>query len=212
MVRLVFVFLLLAGCSAPAMAPDLNLHDRFELVALREEDGSAAAQLLKWQSSIRVMVTGGPQYRDAVAEHLALLGELTGLQTEMDAYNPNMIVNFGPRLEDSWCRLSVGGPTGRPGLLSSEINIRTDQPDDEIQICIVQEMTQSLGLLRDLDGRDDTNFTSYGDIRELTATDRQLLAILYDDRLYSGMPRAEVLAVLPAIVADVQAEQEAANQ
>lgn len=194
----------LNACSAdPVLAPDLSLADRFEYVTLRDRDGEPVDELIKWQAPIRVAVTGERDNEEEVAEHLALLGELTGLSTEMNSSAPNMRIDFSLRVEESWCRVDI---TGRAGSIRSDISIRTDQPDHEIGRCIVQEMTQSLGLVRDLDGRTDTNFTSYGfAVRDLTESDRQLIAILYDPRLHDGMPRDEVLAVLPEIVADVEA-------
>lgn len=208
MSRLIAVLLLVACTTNPAAAPDLSLADRFVFVALRNDDGSFKNELVKWEGPIRVQVTGSQRYHQKVAEHLALLGDLTGRTTEMDAEWPNMVVDFSRREEDWWCLVSVRGQAGR---LNANISIRTDQSEHDISRCIVQEMTQALGLLEDTDGRRDTTFSSAIGADHLTEADRQLLAILYDDRLHDGMPRDEVLAVLPEIVADVEAEQEAAR-
>lgn len=193
----------MGACAANSVTkPDLSLSERFVLVALREADGSPSGELVKWQPPIRVQINGAQSYRSRVVEHLELLGELTGLTTEMDSSRANMIVEFSNRISQSWCVVTI---RGRADSIRAEINIRTDQSDEEIGRCIVQEMTQALGLTSDLDGRTDTNFTSFGfAIRELTSTDRQLLKILYDDRLYDGMPRKDVLAVLPEIIADLE--------
>lgn len=196
------VLLILAACTAdPATRPNLTLAERFELVALRTNEGTPQAELIKWNWPIRVRVTGSEQYKERVTSHLELLGELTGLPTEMDSNQPNMFIDFGPSVEEAWCQARI---TGRGGQLRSQIRIRTDQPATEIGRCIVQEMTQSLGLLRDLDGRTDTNFTSYGfSVTDLTEIDRQLVAILYDPRLRPGMLREKVLEILPEIIADL---------
>lgn len=87
------------------------------------------------------------------------------------------------------------------------IGIADDLFAEHIHSCIVQEMTQTLGLYGDLDGRTDTNFASRGGAPKLTQYDRQLLVMLFDDRLSDLMPRADVLAILPEIVADVEAQQ-----
>ena len=210
MCRLIGLFLLLVGCAVGQHAqPDLLLEERFVHVALRNDDGSSAEELVKWEGPIRVKVTGSQRYHEQVASHLTLLGDLTGRTTEMDAEWPNMVLDFSLREEDWWCFVSV---TGQAGRLNAEISVRTDQSDHNIRRCIVQEMTQALGLLEDTDGRIDTTFSSAIGTDYLTDADRQLLAILYDDRLYDGMPRTEVLAMLPVIVADVEAAQEAVNQ
>ena len=197
--------LLLAACvGGPSSAPNLSLSDRFELVALRNRDGTQKDELIKWNWPIRVSITGSQTYHREVADHLALLGELTGLQTEMDAAQPNMIIDFSRNSDDAWCKFSI---RGRGGRVYSEIIIDTDQSDLEIRICIIQEMTQSLGLVRDLDGRSDTNFTSYGRIDHLTKSDRQLIAILYDDRLRPGMPFDNAMAIVRQIVAEMAVEE-----
>lgn len=209
MTRFSAVLLLLVGCASdPLSAPELSLAERFEAVALRE-DGRPAEELVKWSVPIRVMILGSQQYRSEVASHLQLLGQLTGLETEMDSLSPNMLVEFSLRNETAWCEVAVFGRNGR---LRAEITIRTDQSDANIRRCIVQEMTQALGLAEDLDGRRDTTFSSGIGTDHLTDSDRQLVAILYDDRLYDGMLRAKVLAILPEIVADVEAAQATRSQ
>lgn len=206
MFRLLCLCALLTACAANSLSsPDLSIEDRFILVALRKNDGSPNEALIKWEWPIRVQMTGSQRYHDQVATHLALLGELTGLTTEMDAEWPNMVVDFSLREKDSWCLVSVRGHEGR---LYADISIRTDQSQHDIQRCIVQEMTQALGLLEDTDGRRDTTFSSAIGTDYLTEADRQLLAILYDDRLKDGMPRDEVLTILPTIVAEIEREAE----
>ena len=210
MARLIVLSLVFAGCAAnPITAPDLPLADRFEMVAFGIHNGSTRNDLWKWSWPIRVRVTGDQSYHQHVADQLGLLGELTGLTTEMDSDRPNMVVDFSLREERSWCRYFLDHTTSR---YSARISIRTDQPPSEIRRCIVQEMTQPLGLLNDLDGRTDTNFTSYGRIIEFTESDRLLLEILYDRRLLDRMPREEAMPIVRQIVAEMEAEQEAASQ
>lgn len=204
---MIAALLLVAACAPkPSLAPDLPLADRFQMVAFGTHNGRNYEDLWRWSWPIRVQVIGDRTYATEVASHLALLGELTGLHTEMDAtWRPNMVIEFSGGVTQSWCRLDLQRGGTR---FSSQIYISTDLPDWEISLCIRQEMTQSLGLLNDLDGRTDTNFTSYGRVSELTAADRQLLSILYDDRLHDGMARDHVLAILPEIVDDVKAAQD----
>ena len=102
---------------------------------------------------------------------------------------------------------------GPPTRYFAEVHIWIAIPDREIRQCIAQEMTQAMGPGGDLDGffgsRQDTVFASWGGALELTSADLQVLRILFDDRLRPGMPRDQVLAILPEIVADVEAQQEA---
>jgi hypothetical protein len=124
-----------------------------------------------------------------------------------------MVVEISNRETPSTCRVDYV-PTSdgwRP-----EIHIWSELRPQHIRRCILQEMTQALGPGGDLDGhfgsRPDTVFASYQTAGHLTDEDIAVLRILYDDRLYHGMPRDQVLAILPAIVADVEGEQEATNQ
>ena len=200
------VLFLVAGCTSPATAPDLSLHDRFVLTAMTDGDGQPFDPLLKWTWPIRVRIVGSQDYRDLVVEHLALLSELTGQQVEMDSDWPNMTIEFSSRRAEWYCHFSLNGPTY---LFRTTVFISTDQPDRHIRRCIVQELSQSMGFLADTDGRRDTTFSSRIGTDYLTEFDLALFATLYDDRLYSGMPRDRVLAVLPEIVADVEARQDA---
>ena len=200
-----WVFLLvgmLGACTSPAMDPDLSLHDRFVLTALTLDDGTPRERMRRWDKPINVGYQGPPQYHQRVAAQLAQLAEITGLAVTMDAEHPNTFVEISDRETDWTCHYRFNG-------FHARIHIWSDLPAWEIRQCIAQEMTQALGPGGDLDGpfgsRQDTVFASYGGAQELTAQDIAVLRILYDDRLRNEMPRDEVLAILPEIVADVEA-------
>ena len=213
-------FALLLQDNAP-----LSLQDRFVRVAFTDRTGRPLDRLHRWPDALRIQYLGPDRYRADVEDHAVLLGAATGLPVRWDADNPNMIVRIADPgdLRDDANRITPqpygysarrficyaaqadGSTVRQPSVV---IDIADDLPPRNIRHCIVREMTQALGLYGDLDGRVDTSLT-WGIVRELTDHDRQLLAILFDDRLRPLMPREEVLAVLPEIVADVEAQQEA---
>lgn len=209
MIRLVTLLVLLTSCTSGAHGPDLTLHERFVQTAMTDETGQPFDPLLKWTWPIRVRIIGSEDHRDRVIEHLVTLSELTNQPVEMDSDRPNMTIEFSRRRSDWYCRFDLSGPAYH---YRASVFISTDQPDRHIKRCIVQELSQAMGFLADTDGRTDTTFSSGIGTDYLTDADLALFAVLYDDRLYSGMPRDEVLAILPEIVADVEAAQATQSQ
>ncbi len=82
---------------------------------------------------------------------------------------------------------------------AGNIFISSVAPESLVRQCVVQEMTQALGPAGDTDWRTDTAFSNTG-ADHLTATDRALLAILYDDRLTVGMTWDEAQPIVQAII------------
>ena len=220
LVTLVFA-VFIAGCTASN--PPLALAERFELIALTDDAGRPLDGVFKWSWPLHVEYHGPDRFRADVAQHAELLGKLAGLPVRMVAAGGSMVVRIDGRpalreesakyqpaftnqylSRDFTCFAVLGG--GRIEW-SAMIGISNDLTPRHIRLCIIQEMTQSLGLWGDLNGRTDTNFTSGGGAAELTEHDYQIISILFDDRLRSGMPRSEVLALLPEIIADLEADR-----
>lgn len=83
-----------------------------------------------------------------------------------------------------------GWPSGR-SIDFSVVFIRTGRGERTVRGCLVQETTQVLGLLHDLDPAADSVFSDSGRQIGLTDRDRLLLRLLYDPRLKPGMAWAE---------------------
>lgn len=216
------IIAVLVSACAPEPLPELDMVERFRLVGFRDDMGQPIS-LRKWTDPLLVSTRNASlEQRAMVEEHVALLGSLTGLEARMEADQPNMIVLFGTEEElqphlDNWAqggdRLGVAGfyrsdcfaMAGRmDGVRFARAFIRSDQPESEIRLCIVQEMTQALGLIGDTDGRWDTNFASWGGADHLTEADRTLIKILYDDRLQHGMSEWIGMPIVRQIVAEEQ--------
>ena len=89
-----------------------------------------------------------------------------------------------------------GGWPGGRGIDFAVVFIRTDRGERTVGGCLVQQTTQVLGLLYDLDSSAESVFGDAGAYIDLTARDRLLLQMLYDPSLRPGMgwTEAEPLA------------------
>lgn len=216
---LVAILAVLAAC-APTPLPELGMAERFRLVGFRDDMGQPM-RLHKWTDPILLSAVGADadQYK-IVEEHVALLGSLTGLEARIEDDQPNMVVMFGTVEElqpylDNWAQ--SGNRVSLPGFYRSDCFAMTGSADGEAfamafirsgqsprmtRLCVVQEITQALGLIGDIDGRWDTNFASWGGSDDLTAADRDLIRILYDDRLRHGMTEAVGMPIVRQIVTE----------
>jgi hypothetical protein len=83
-----------------------------------------------------------------------------------------------------------GWPSGQ-GIDFAVTFLRTDRGARTVQGCLVQETTQALGLINDLDLDAPSAFTDSGEHVELTGLDRLMVRLLYDEHLRPGMSWAE---------------------
>lgn len=83
-----------------------------------------------------------------------------------------------------------GWPSGRT-IDFSVVFIRTDRGARTVKGCLVQETTQILGLMNDLEPDADSVFSDSGKQVDLTDQDRLMIRLLYDARLKPGMGWAE---------------------
>lgn len=88
-----------------------------------------------------------------------------------------------------------GWPSGR-SIDFAVAFVRGDLGARTIEGCLVQEVTQVLGLMNDLETGVDSVFSDSGRQVALTARDRLMLRLLYDPRLRPGMPWAEAEPLL----------------
>lgn len=209
MFRALVAALLLVGCASPAMSPNLSLHDRFVLTALTHDDGRPVERLRRWRGPIRLYYDGPEEFREAVYRQAVKLGAIAGEPVDWAPYpERNLFVEISDRDTPNDCQFTMFGP---PTRYDGDVHIWSELSPAHIHQCIAQEMAHALGPSGDLDGplgsRSDSVFASYQTATELTSQDLAVLRILFDPRLRPGMPRDEVLEILPAIVADVEAEQ-----
>ena len=78
-------------------------------------------------------------------------------------------------------------------LKIAAIAFPAELPKNIMRICIVEEITQILGLANDSDAVNPSVFNDTNEFNELTEHDKLLLRILYNPKLEIGMPRKEAL-------------------
>jgi len=120
--------------------------------------------------------------------------------------------DFPPLLAQSWipagtraaharamCAfVTMGRETVRAGLVLIDAGL----PDETIRHCLIEETAQTLGAFDDTMLLDPSGFNDWGALVDrLQPDDLAILRALYDPSLAPGMTRAEVLALLPAILA-----------
>ncbi|MFQ5764140.1 MAG: DUF2927 domain-containing protein [Rhodospirillales bacterium] len=158
-----------------------------------------------------------------IKKHLTTLVRATGLKTE-DAKKigeaPNFLINFVPRrqmgnpnLADAepklLARLAAEGgcyfliwSDGTSGEISQAVVVvNAERLLIRINHCLLEEMTQSLGLPNDTNIIASSIFSDQSRRTDLTATDIIVLKTLYDPRMKVGLPRAEALPVASEIIA-----------
>lgn len=158
-----------------------------------------------------------------IKKHLRTLVQATGLKTE-DAKKtgeaPNFMINFVPRHQMGNANLADAEPKllarlaaeggcyfliwsdGTSGEIGrAVIVVNAERLLIRINHCLLEEMTQSLGLPNDSDIIASSIFSDQSRRTDLTATDMIILKTLYDPRMKAGLPRAEALAIAREIIA-----------
>ena len=158
------------------------------------------------------------RYVDMIRRHLTTLVKLTGTVSEKsDKENEkpaNFFIKFVPRLAmgqpfiaddvdpDILKRLSRPGvcyfltrsiSTG--AMFRSLIVVNNELPADQMDACLLEEMTQAMGMPNDSDLVKPSIFNQESTRRELSESDMLLLQTLYDKRLPAGTPKADAIRI-----------------
>ena len=215
---------LCAGCVTASGLGTADNHltvpERFEQIAFYDEGEAEAHPLRKWRGPMRYAGLGDldvfSQYQLDIAVQMAELTDLSGIQTEHDDENPNVWIFFGDRDETldqikelkSKTGISPQAPITCTGftltdprtleIFAAGVFIRTELASTDVRSCIAQELTQIMGLPNDIQAT-DTAFSSDSLLERLSDTDRQLVRILYDDRLRPGMTLEQAMPIVREI-------------
>ena len=79
-----------------------------------------------------------------------------------------------------------------------------DQPKAWMRACVVEELTQVLGLPNDSSAVAPSIFNDHSRYFELTEHDRMLVRILYDARMKVGMPRQRAVRLARGILEELR--------
>lgn len=207
------------------------IHDSFLKIALqREYETSVEPRLVRWTKPILVYFESelGDSKLQArlLSVHAQHLSQITGVpiyfsSTPSDA---NIIVSFTSRENlESKVRRYIGNPETIRAALDEAICLGNFGVSKQGEIqrgvilipvnyarqnarlldCIVEEITQLLGLPNDSDEVYPSIFNDVSSDIYLSPLDYILLKMLYSPRLHAGMSLAEVEQALPAVIDDL---------
>ncbi len=187
----------------------------------------ASAAVAKWQSPIRLAIRGKPgdRHLEFLGVHVATLEKLTALSIALarPGEEANVTVVFVPRAQMS--KVQIGGVEPKlierlaaPGgcyfvswqkpvgtLIGAVIVVNTDRDYAMVNHCLLEELTQTLGLPNDTDILRPSIFSDNDHLHALSRPDEIVLRTLYDPRLKPGMPKAEALKIAPTIIRELNA-------
>ena len=185
----------------------------------------ASKSIAKWQSPVRLAIQGKPgdRHLEFLGRHAAALSDLTGLSIELvkPGEVANINVAFVPRSKMN--KIQIGGVEQQlierlaaPGgcffiswqkpvgtIIGAVIVVNTERDLARINHCLLEELTQSLGMPNDTDVLRPSIFSDNDYLLDLARADVIVVRTLYDPRLKSGMPKAEALKLVPAIVGEI---------
>ncbi len=162
-----------------------------------------------------------PEHVKLIRKHLGKLLELTGVKSENAkkvGKPPNYFIKFVPRLAMHGTflvkgvdpallkRLAAPGvcyflTAANKGLITwATIVVNNQLSAEAMDACLLEELTQSLGLPNDSDRVKPSIFNNKATSRELNRTDILMIKTLYDNRLPPGMIKKQALRRIPRIV------------
>lgn len=216
---------------AQAIRPSIDqLVEFFDTVVFGAEiDKQMASEVVaKWQGPIRVAVQGqpAPRHLEFLAQHAATLTSLTGIPIEIlppGAGGSNFTAVFVPRANMARVKI-VGVPQSlvdklaaaggcyflswqKPvGTIVGAVTVVNVQREEHlIKHCILEEMTQSMGLPNDTDLIRPSIFSDRDTLVVHSRADMILIRALYDPRLAVGTPRLTALKRVRPIIAEIDA-------
>ena len=198
--------------AAENMPPLDTLLRQYVEVAFRNEFGGAHRfdRIVKWEGPIRARLEGpnADAYKAQVERQFAVLRRLTGLSMEIvDGFRPfadvNMTITFvdtggrGPEDPERAC-FSSAHEDDNFVLRKAEIMITADIPELR-QHCVVEEISQALGLLNDSTILFPSIFNDDSRQQALSPWDELMFYAHYDPRIRPGMTINQAMPVIREI-------------
>ncbi len=160
-----------------------------------------------------------------IKKHLNSLVRATGLKTEDSKKTgepPNLMINFVPRSQMGTPNLAKANPKllrklaaqggcyflmwadGKSGKIKEAvIVVNAERLLIRINHCLLEEMTQSLGLPNDSNTIPKSIFSDRSRRTDLTRSDMIILKTLYDPRMEAGMPREDALKIAKKVIGEL---------
>ncbi|GAB4461726.1 MAG: hypothetical protein OHK0037_11320 [Elainellaceae cyanobacterium] len=195
--------------------------DYFAEVALGSEWGNNAQLIRKWNTNLRIRVTGTRTAEDdaTIRQVMQEINELingSGVQLVRDDRNPNVEIIYAPesqfrQLESNYVPGNLGffwvrwnsSVLNYARILITNTNRVTQRERNHL---LREELTQVLGLMRDSNRyRNSIFYQGWTDVNEYAEIDRTLIRMLYHPQLQPGMTRSQAVAVLQTLSDPAQA-------
>ena len=200
----------------------------FDTIVFGSEMGPAYAStvIAKWPGdtlTVSLEQRATPEHLGFVSAHLAALGRLTGkkfsgTKTPESAAirvlflrRNEMAAIGGPNVDPQAIReaAAAGGcyflswkqPESR--IVKAIVVVNVERDPALINSCLLEELTQSLGLPNDSDGMRPSIFSDRDHLSELSPHDAILVRTLYDPRMKAGLPRAAALGVARTVISEL---------
>ena len=189
-----------------------------------EIDSKLASKVVaKWAGPLRISIQGRVKkaHRVLIGKHARTLARLTGLEFEAPKTGHNLYILFVRRAEmatvpikgvDPGLLEKLAAPAGcyfisakKPPsrIILSYIVVNAERQERAIEHCLLEEMTQSLGLPNDSDMARPSIFSDLDQLTELSRSDRILVKTLYDARMKAGLSRRPALRVAKAVIEEL---------
>ncbi len=189
----------------------------YDETSMMEAEGNAVLSLRQKEVD--------PVHLSYVQKHLTTLVGLTGLITEDykaaddvanltikivprgQLTNPNLIKDISPALirrlgGQGGCYFLMWHNENTGHIERAEIVVNADRISVRTDHCLLEEMTQSLGLPNDTASNWTTIFSNEGQITSLTRSDQIMIKTLYDPRLNAGMARHSAMEIARKIIGE----------
>jgi hypothetical protein len=181
----------------------------FTEIALGTEYGNNIQVIRKWDSDIRIKINGDPNEKDlqTLNQVISDINEIIGdkINVSIVNTNQNIDISFVPLSDFSICNAAPGNygyfncKWRNNVIYECNICIATEKTllQEERSHMIREELTQSLGLMRDsLKYRDSIFYEGWTQTQRYSEIDRKMIEILYSENLRPGMGKEEIESIL----------------
>lgn len=231
--RTALALLIAVAAATPARAQKARvdaLVSFFDAVAFGSELDPALANTVvaKWRDgpihvAIRNLKVGQEPLLVFARDHLQRIAAITGLpfRGTQDAAKADLEIIFVKRAQMAAIQIPNTDPAvirkaadgggcyflswkkPEDTIVKAIIVVNTERENAAINSCILEEITQSIGLPNDTDLMRPSIFSDKDRLYDLSPSDEILVRTLYDIRMKRGLTRPQALAVARRIIAEL---------
>lgn len=213
--------------SVPSTAALLLLFERTAFISSFGPKDRARKSLAKFEGSMEVRFRGfgGGRLQKFSRRHLDKISSLTALRfiyVDREPKPPGLVVEFGSQTQMQRAALSRGlglqdaeilrdygqclylTPVRGSGRTIGYVFIPNDISGQEARACVVEELTQYMGLTGDTNVIANSIFRTDDDRDSLSISDMIVLRTLYDPSMRARMPKAEAMRLAGEIIPELR--------